>query len=137
MTLHDFENYVERKILDRGFDYYEQDAVEEVEQLEKGYFSAVVLGSEEYTVNVRLAGKQHIIESYCDCPYDWGNVCKHEVAVYYYLKDSEIYKRELSQTGMDLMVKIDDMTNDELKTCLHNILKRDREWREAFLKDEI
>ncbi|MEN0045954.1 MAG: hypothetical protein AAF806_02735 [Bacteroidota bacterium] len=137
MTLHNFENYVERKILDRGFDYYENDCVEEVEQLEKGYFSAVVLGSEEYTVTVRLAGNQKIIESYCDCPYDWGNTCKHEVAVYHYLKDSEIYKRELSKTGMDLMVKIDDMTNDELKTCLHNILKRDRAWREAFLKDEI
>ena len=137
MTLHDFENYVERKILDRGFDYYEQDSVEELEQLETGYSSAVVLGSKEYTVNVRLTGKQKIIESYCDCPYDWGDVCKHEVAVYYYLKDSEIYKRDLSKTGMDLMVTIDDMTNNELKTCLHNILKRDREWREAFLKNEI
>ncbi|MEL6717534.1 MAG: hypothetical protein AAFP82_02375, partial [Bacteroidota bacterium] len=80
---------------------------------------------------------QTIIESDCDCPYDWGNTCKHEVAVYYYLKDSEIYKRHLSKTGMDLMIKIDDMTIEELKTCLHSILKRDRDWREAFLKDEI
>ncbi|MEL6718328.1 MAG: hypothetical protein AAFP82_06405, partial [Bacteroidota bacterium] len=63
MTLHNFEQYVERKILDRGFDYYEQDLVEEVEQLENGYFSAVILGSEEYVVNVRLAGNQTIIES--------------------------------------------------------------------------
>jgi len=137
MTLHDFEKQVEKKILDRGFEYYENDLVEEMEQLENGYFSAVVLGSEEYTVNVRLAGKQVIIESECDCPYDWGNTCKHEVAVYYYIRDSKIYKKALSQIGMDLMVKINDMANDELKTCLHTILKRDREWRDAFLRDEI
>ncbi|MEM8526307.1 MAG: hypothetical protein AAGG68_16820 [Bacteroidota bacterium] len=137
MTLHNFEKYVERKILDRGYDYYAGEMVEEVEQLETGYFSAVVLGSDEYTVNVRLAGNQTIIESECDCPYDWGDTCKHEVAVYYYLKNSKAYQKKLSKAGMDLMIKIDDMTTDELKTCLHHIFKRDREWREAFLRDEI
>jgi len=77
-----FEVEIERKILDRGFDYYENKNVIEVENLGNGEFSALVEGSEDYEVFVQISeGK--VIEHSCDCPYDWGDVCKHVVAVLY------------------------------------------------------
>jgi len=137
MTIHDFGKYVEQKILDRGHKYYRYDKIELLDQFEVGEFNAVVLGSEEYNVFVKLDKDQKIIASHCDCPYDWGDVCKHEVAVYYYIRDDESYKQHLSKEAVDLMHKIDQMTPSELKTCLHEILKRDREWRAAFQNNEI
>ena len=86
MNLRNFEITVEPKIGDRGFSYYENDAVTEVEQVEKGEFTATVEGSEEYTVFIKLDEHQFVIDHSCDCPYDWGDVCKHEVAVLYAYK---------------------------------------------------
>ena len=44
--------------------------------------SAIVLGSSDARYAVHFYGLQHgMLSSSCTCPYDWGNICKHEVAV--------------------------------------------------------
>ena len=57
MNLNNFEKKVETKIVDRGFSYYENDYVTEVEQVEKGEFCATVMGTEEYSVLIKLDKK--------------------------------------------------------------------------------
>ncbi len=43
---------------------------------------ASVRGSSNTIYTVHFYGIQHgLISSSCTCPYDWGNVCKHEVSV--------------------------------------------------------
>lgn len=125
MNLNNFETLVESKICDRGFDYYENDCVLEIEQVEKGEFSATVEGSEEYMVFVKLDKNLNILDHACDCPYDWGDVCKHEVAVMYYLKDAELYEQPLEDgTFYQLKTNLAQLNKKELMEIILNLSKR-------------
>lgn len=79
-TIDDLASLVPRKIFDRGEAYYlEYDAVGRIKQ--KGNtFRAKVEGTETYRVEltVQPSGPPDI---YCDCPYDYGDVCKHGIAL--------------------------------------------------------
>ena len=86
MKLKSFESDVERKIVERGLDYYRSGDVKKLEKVGENEFSAVVFGSEKYSLYVKINGDA-IVEHECDCPYDWGNVCKHEVAVFYAIRN--------------------------------------------------
>lgn len=133
MTLHDFENYIESKILDRGFEYYEYDAVTDIEQVEKNEFVAQVLGSEEYNVFIKLNNEQKVIEHTCDCPYDWGDVCKHKVAVFYYLRDTETYNDPIKNSSIQkIQHNLQSLPKEEIIQMLIEISKRSK-----VLKDEI
>ena len=141
MNLKNFENQVEAKILDRGFSYYENDQVEDIDQIEEKEFSATVLGSDEYTVFIKLSEEHEIISSSCDCPYDWGNICKHEVAVLYYLKDSEEYK-DYPSAGKISRIKseLGKYTKPELKALIIEMAKKNRKFREeifGYMGEEI
>jgi hypothetical protein len=87
MDLIDFENYIDPKILARGYDYYENDYVTSVEEIEENVFVAKVSGTDRYTVEVELDHKANIIDTQCDCPYDLGEYCKHQVAVFFTLRE--------------------------------------------------
>jgi hypothetical protein len=87
MNLHNFESCLDKKIVARGYDYYENDCVTSVEETEKNVYVAEVEGSELYTVEVELDDQADIVDSQCDCPYDWGEYCKHQTAVFFALRD--------------------------------------------------
>lgn len=87
MNLNNFESYIDKKILARGYDYYENDYVISVEETEDNVYEAEVKGTELYTVEVKLDDKANIVDSQCDCPYDMGEYCKHQVAVFLALRD--------------------------------------------------
>lgn len=138
MTIHDFDRYIDKMILQRGQQYYGNGYVENLEQMEVGEFHALVVGSEDYDVYVKLNAKHEIIESSCSCPYNWGDVCKHEAAVYYEIRDKRMYQKGISKEASELMYQVDQMKEDELKTYLYNLLKRNRQLRAEFLgKEEI
>lgn len=59
MTLNDFENYVPCKIWARGEEYYECDAVKDLEETEPGEWIATVEGTEDYEVEISLEGKKN------------------------------------------------------------------------------
>lgn len=87
MNLNNFENYINGIIFQRGYDYYKNDYVISIEETEVNVYEAEVEGSEIYTVEVELDEKSNIIDTKCDCPYDMGEYCKHQVAVFLTLKD--------------------------------------------------
>ncbi|MBK9699049.1 MAG: hypothetical protein IPO79_02940 [Flavobacteriales bacterium] len=83
------EEVIDARIVQRGLKYYEDGAVDEPEEIEADVFEALVQGSDDYTVRVRLKGDA-IIEHECDCPYDLGPVCKHVVALIFHLQNEQL-----------------------------------------------
>jgi SNF2 family DNA or RNA helicase len=82
-------------------------------------------GGNKYKVNIRgfSSGK---MSSSCSCPYDWGNMCKHEVAALYYLDQylatgnnaigTDIIKLESTQYKMlDSSIPIKKMDDETLR----------------------
>jgi Uncharacterized conserved protein len=87
VNIHHFESEIDKKILARGYDYYLEGNVLEVSSQGNGEYFVQIEGSEVYEVEIKIDGNGRIVRSACDCPYDIGPVCKHEVAVYYELRD--------------------------------------------------
>ena len=77
ITLDNFENFVPYKIWMRGEEYYETDAVSELEEISPGEWTATVEGTDDYNVEISMDGNE--IESwYCDCPYDGESANMYE-----------------------------------------------------------
>lgn len=131
-----FEVNIDRKILDRGFDYYENDNVNQVENLGKGEFQAVVQGTEEYEVYITIENGT-VTEHSCECPYDWGDICKHEVAVLYYIRDSEIYKEKTNNGGFRSQIQaiIDELTEEKVRDYMLFYALRNKQFRKDFLEE--
>jgi len=87
MNLNQFESYVDPKVLLRGQDYYRNGHVEELSEFKRNVYVALVIGTEEYSVMVKLDKNQNIVDSQCDCPYDFDDLCKHKVAVFLAIHD--------------------------------------------------
>lgn len=67
-------------ILDRGFEYYRNGQVEELEETDYG-FRALVCGTETYNVEI-FSEKEKLKGMVCSCPYaQKGENCKHMAAV--------------------------------------------------------
>lgn len=69
-------------ILERGYDYYCDGAVENIE-IRRDDLRADVVGTEDYEVEISLNDGK-VTDMYCSCPYAaGGNNCKHMAAVLY------------------------------------------------------
>ncbi|OQX84138.1 hypothetical protein B6D60_09705 [candidate division KSB1 bacterium 4484_87] len=82
MDLESFLEDISPKIVNRGINYFENGAVENLVKISESEWRADVIGSEDYRVEITIDDGE-IIDWYCTCPYDWGPVCKHVVAVLY------------------------------------------------------
>ena len=89
-------------ILERGYDYYCDDAVENME-ISDDIIRADVIGTEDYEVEISLSNGE-VTEMYCSCPYALdGRNCKHMVAVLY--EWSENYMDEEEETERTDLLK--------------------------------
>ena len=87
MNLDSFEDSISPQItLLRGLVYYQEDTVLSLEMGEPNRYTAFVKGSTIYQVSLTLDDQREVSEMACTCPYDWGDYCKHEVAVLYALR---------------------------------------------------
>ena len=129
MKLNNFEIEVERKIVERGLDYYKSSDVKKLEKVGADEFSAVVFGTSKYSVNVKLNGDA-IIEHECDCPYEYGNVCKHKVAVFYAIR-----KGNFTDTSGKLNALLENLHEAALRRFVSNLLKKDQSFRREFLRE--
>jgi hypothetical protein len=89
MKLSNFEQFLDDRILQRGFDYFHNGQVVSLETSDDRHYRARVDGSEVYKVAVFLNQAGEIVDTDCDCPYDLGVYCKHQAAVFYALKNEE------------------------------------------------
>ena len=76
-----FLDEVDPVILSRGQNYFHWGHVESIDY-EDGHVTAEVSGSEDepYLVDIDFDEDGEVEAWNCDCPYDWGPVCKHTVA---------------------------------------------------------
>lgn len=129
MNLKNFEIEVERKIVERGLDYYRNGDVRKVEKVGENEFSAVVFGTEKYGVYIKLNGET-VIEHECDCPYDYGDVCKHKVAVLYKLRNENF-----SDLSDRLKSLLENLPESALRKYVSSLLKTDANFRREFLRE--
>jgi len=80
MNLSRFSRYINPAVAHRGKEYASEGRVISLESIAEGNTFSVVRGNEIYEIIVKLNDEGNIIESECDCPYDFGPVCKHQVA---------------------------------------------------------
>jgi uncharacterized Zn finger protein len=147
IPLNQFEQYIDETILQRGLQYYKKGYVQEPIEIGVGEYEAIVEGTEEYTVQLTL--KNGIITDYgCDCPYDIGPVCKHVVAVIFYLQQdvlelntktkraktdpkSKPVKRKTVAQQVDEM--LEKTTHEELKQFISDKATANQPFRNLFL----
>ncbi|MFC4770146.1 SWIM zinc finger family protein [Effusibacillus consociatus] len=87
MKLSEITSYIDPVILDRGRDYLLGGHIMVLDKVKEWIFQAVVEGNELYSVYVELDEDGRIITLECDCPYDYGPVCKHQAAVLLKLRE--------------------------------------------------
>jgi len=87
-------------ILERGYDYYLENAVENIDISEE-IIRADVIGSEDYEVEISVNNGE-VTDMYCSCPYaSDGNNCKHMAAVLYEWDDCEFDDDDLDDAYED------------------------------------
>lgn len=85
LTLKNFEDQIGSVILQKGKHYYSNGNVVSIEETGNGLWSAEVVGSNTYQVEVALEKNNVIVNYFCDCPYD-GGICKHVAAIFFSLQ---------------------------------------------------
>lgn len=133
LTLKNFEIRLNETILKRGKQYYEDDAVTELEEAGKNIWQAEVTGSTTYTVELKLVNKNKIEEYSCDCPYD-GDICKHVVAVLFLLRE-ELAKTPIQakQPGKpDFKTLLQKISLEEYQEFMLAHAAKDKNFRSVF-----
>jgi hypothetical protein len=121
VKLIDFEQFIDNRILKRGLDYFDQGHVLSLETKDKKKYKARVDGSEVYRVEISLNLNDEIEDSYCDCPYDLGEFCKHEAAVLFALKNRKTFGEPAVVVENDLKQILAEQNKDELVRILLEI----------------
>ena len=126
------------RILNRGYEYYENGNVLDIERTEDGY-TATVAGSWEYTVTIDVDEDGAFIDADCDCPYSQdGNYCKHEAAVLYALElDGDEYSDDIpAKDNADIKSVASEETHETSESKIREIVKKmDREELESLVLD--
>jgi len=147
IPLNQFELYIDETILKRGLQYFKNGHVHEPIEISLGIYEAIVEGSQDYTVQLTL--KNGVITEYiCDCPYDFGPVCKHVAAVIFYLQQDELElnkKTKKTKTGRTpkaakrktIAQQVDELlekaTHEELKQFIKENTTQNIPFRNLFL----
>ena len=61
MTLQDFQSQIDSVILKRGKEYFNNDSAEFLEEIKKGYWTANISGTDEYTIEIQLDSKNNMV----------------------------------------------------------------------------
>ena len=133
MNIHDFEADIEDKIVARGKSYFTNGLISDIWSEHENCYFAVVAGSIPYDVEICFDEEGLILEHSCDCPYDWGEYCKHEVAVLLALREHLAQNTALKQQGhkQGLRAMLSRQSKDELVELLCKLA------REYDLQEEV
>ncbi|NOW04312.1 SWIM zinc finger family protein [Clostridium beijerinckii] len=110
MNIDNFKDYINKTILERGYDYYIDGNIIDTYMDSDNTYIFEVEGSEDYQVIVTLDETGEIINSECNCPYNFGQICKHEVAAYFEL--AENINKDVGNKAENIN---NDMDNDKSK----------------------
>ncbi len=120
IPLNHFEEYINEPLLKRGLSYFKKGFVHEPAEIRPGDYEAVVEGSEDYTVKLSIRNGV-ITEHSCDCPYDMGAVCKHVVAVIFYLEQDQLGLSQNPTKGSTKKAKASSSKPSKRKTIAQQV----------------
>jgi uncharacterized Zn finger protein len=130
IPLRHFEDFIDETILRRGLSYYKNGQVHEPEEIRTGEYEAIVEGTEDYTVRMTM-NNGVITEHVCNCPYDMGPICKHVVAVIFYLQQDELDLQQKAVKTKPVAAKkkkkrktISEQVDELLEKATHDELKQ-------------
>ncbi len=117
----DIRDLASPQSLERGFNYFHNDTLFNMRQV-GNELHGDCRGSSytPYRVSVQL-GPDGFISAQCTCPYDWGGICKHIVA----LLLAWVHKPEVFQSIAHTDERLADKSKEELITLILEMLKRE------------
>ena len=87
MDIKNFETGITNVILKRGRDYFRHGHVVNMYEKMDMNWRAEVEDTYKYAVAIELNDAGEVIDSSCNCPYDWEMYCKHEAAVFFAIRE--------------------------------------------------
>lgn len=136
----------------RGYEYFQEKKVLQMEQAGEGVIKAVVAGNDGSTYE-SLVDISHPRRSQCSCPHAAGKriVCKHMVAVYFtafpaeakkYITELESFWEEEEQRQQEreerLIWYVRKMKKTELQEALLQVLFDGPEWQyDRFVEENL
>lgn len=138
-TRTNFRNAIDGTVLERGRSYYDSGAVYDLEEVAKNQWTANVAGSFDYSVTITELANGQLVTS-CDCPYDYGPICKHIAATLFALeaepeRPRHTHKQRQSR-AQQIEKALDRLKKDEL-TALVLELGRERRGGDAHAADAL
>lgn len=139
MNINNFRDEIDDVIVNRGYNYYISKNISKVYNNGGDEYTFEIEGSELYEVTVSVDARGEILTSYCDCPYDFGPICKHEVAAYFYLADifNNKFSIESSKKNLIKLPKIreilDELPKEKLIEIILDITEKDRSLRNKLI----
>lgn len=134
MNLSNFQEKIDQKILQRGYNYYMEDRVIKSHKQDEYTYNFIVQGSGDYGVIVMIGETGVIAYSTCDCPYDLGPVCKHQAAVYFKLMELG-FEKEIHEAKKEpsLLEILNDLSKEELMEIITELTKHEPTIREKLV----
>ncbi len=128
----EFDERFEERILNRGYEYYKNEAVQDVHEKDDAIVAKIV-GSETYKVYVQIEDDE-LIEAGCNCPYAANHYCKHIAALLYYLEENNIdsCSKKYKNKRVELLNTIKKIDKKELENFLVDLLKDDENVYDKF-----
>lgn len=135
MNIENFQEYVPKDILKRGKEYFDNQFVDDLEEYDDGGWSAVVLGSDVYFVEISISGSS-ITKCECDCPHD-NSICKHIVAVLFSIsemKNIQLKKHNKTNKAQKLTIKrlLEKINEGELREFITHYSKANKNFKADF-----
>jgi len=137
MNINNFEEHFDETILARGLDYYQSENIISLQLYDGNEWIAKVEGSDDYTVSVTLSEAGEILYTECDCPYDWGDFCKHQAAVFYALrKKLKIQKKSSKPLPQKRVLEklLEPLSKQELAELMLEFAKKDKRIKEELFR---
>lgn len=145
IPFHSFEQHIDEKILKRGLQYFKDGYVRKPDIISDNKYEAIVEGTELYAVNLTIENEV-ITQFSCTCPYNMGPVCKHVVAVIFYLQQDklklnekhsgkkqskDVEKQETIEEQVNQL--LGSMSHADLKAYIRKFCLKNRDFRNLFL----
>ena len=125
MKLSNFKQEVDKVILKRGYHYFKEGHVLGKQCVHEGHYEVLVVGHENYKVNVWLDSNGTLLSYHCNCPFKGGPICKHEVAAFYALsisfkpKESELVQLLKTLPVETLVHELAEVAGYDVKVYQH------------------
>ncbi|WP_159991245.1 SWIM zinc finger family protein [Pelistega ratti] len=98
---------VGEKIAERGWDYFIQNKVRDLEE-RASYWTAQIMGSQIYHAVIKLSKTGVLLDAQCNCPYNHA-YCKHIAALWFAVLDRE---QKIDKSSLGISSHVDKQTQD-------------------------